>query len=190
MTGSPDSQSPGSHRSGRSLAPHAHPTALPLGWGAERGTQKSMGHCHLRARQQVRAGTGKAALSPGVPPLQLRSPGGDIHPSSAPRGFSTFSVGPETSASQFLPASQTRDFPLDPRWAFWKTETLKVLVTVAFVSPRPRRSCSTSTQPLFSHLQKGGDSKHEPPCSAPRTKFKSRIRPRSLGGGNKWGFGG
>lgn len=102
-----------------------------------------MGHCHLRARQQVRAGTGKAALSPGVPPLQLRSPGGDRHPSSAPREAATSGV-----FSLFCPArniflSTPSSFPnpglpsRPPPGILGKTETLKVLVTTAFVSPAP-----------------------------------------------------
>jgi hypothetical protein len=118
------------------------PSRPPQGGAQKEGTQKSMGRRHLRARQQVSAGTGKAALSPGVPPPQLRRPPGDRNPPSVPReaailGFPSISVEPSASSSQLLPASQSRDSPSDPRRVSWKTQTPKALVTMVFVSPVP-----------------------------------------------------
>ncbi|XP_045148641.1 uncharacterized protein LOC101644532 [Echinops telfairi] len=72
VTGSPDSWAPGSHRSGRSLAPHAHPPAPP-GRGAGRGTPEGLvgQRCrrrHLRGSHQVSART-------ALPALNLHGPG-------------------------------------------------------------------------------------------------------------------
>ncbi|XP_037675154.1 vegetative cell wall protein gp1-like [Choloepus didactylus] len=41
VTGSPDSQGPASHRSGRSRAPHAHPPATPRAGCGKRGPGKA-----------------------------------------------------------------------------------------------------------------------------------------------------
>lgn len=66
------------------------PSRPPQGGAQKEGTQKSMGRRHLRARQQVSAGTGKAALSPGVPPPQLpSSPPRNRNPPSVPREAAT-----------------------------------------------------------------------------------------------------
>lgn len=119
------------------------PSRPPQGGAQKEGTQKSMGRRHLRARQQVSAGTGKAALSPGVPPPQLpSSPPRNRNPPSVPReaatpGSPSISVEPSASSFHLLPASRSRDSPSDPRWASWKTQTPKALVTMAFVSPAP-----------------------------------------------------
>lgn len=81
------------------------PSRPPQGGAQNEGTQKSMGRRHLRARQQVSAGTGKAALSPGVPPPQLPSPPSPVtetHPQSHGRP-QLRGPHPSRSSPQHLP---------------------------------------------------------------------------------------
>lgn len=93
------------------------PSRPPQGGAQKEGIQKSMGRRHLRARQQVSAGTGKAALSLGVPPPQLRSPPGDRNPPLVPREAATWgfpSISVSASSSRLLPAFQKPGLPLRP----------------------------------------------------------------------------
>lgn len=83
-----------------------------------------MGHCHLRARLQVSAGTGKAELSPGVPPPQLSSPRGDRRLPSGPTGCGDPGVllgylcGARSILLSTPSSSPNPGLPPDPRWAF------------------------------------------------------------------------
>lgn len=139
VTGSPDSPSPESHRSGRSLAPHAHPHA-PLRVGRrKRGPRKAWDSATSEpdsrlAPGQVRLPCPQTSHRPGC----RASPPGDRNPPLVPReaatpGFPSIPGEPSASSSQL----QSRDTPSDPRRASWKTQTPVALVTMAFVSPAP-----------------------------------------------------
>lgn len=92
VTGSADSRGPGSHRSGRSWAPHAHPrTPPPPGRGVRRGTQEGLVRLQPPPPSwppgEARTGKENCAGPPGAPPCRCETPRvRTLIPTSGPEG--------------------------------------------------------------------------------------------------------